>query len=41
MHIRIIKFVEDSNCFYTFQFGFRQNFSTNTAFVSRIEIIQS
>ena len=41
MHIRIIKFLEDSNCFHTFQFGFRLNFSTNTAFVSIIEITQS
>ena len=32
---------EGNNCFYDFQFGFRLNFSTNTALMSVIESIQN
>ena len=37
VHIRLIKFLEENNCFYHFQFGLRLNFSTNTALMSIIE----
>ena len=41
MHQRLNKFLEDSNCFYNLQFGFRLNLSTNNALLSVIENIQT
>ena len=41
MHQRLNKFLEESNCFYNLQFGFRLNLSTNNALLSTIENIQT
>ena len=41
MHQRLNKFLEESNCFYNLQFGFRLNLSTNNALLSIIENIQT
>ena len=41
MHQRLNKFLEESNCFYKLQFGFRLNLSTNNALFSIIENIQT
>ena len=39
MHQRLNKFLEEKNCFYNLQFGFRLNLSTNNALLSIIENI--
>ena len=41
MHKRLNKFLEQENCFYSLQFGFRLNCSTNNALMSIIENIQT
>ena len=41
MHQRLNKFLEESNCFYNLQFGFRLNLSTNNALLSITENIQT
>ena len=41
MHQRINKFLEENNCFYNLQFGFRLNLSTNNSLLSIIENIQT
>ena len=41
IHIRLIKFLEENNCFYDFHFWLRLNFSINTALMSVIESIQN
>ena len=41
MHQRLNKFLEESNCSYNLQFGFRLKLSTNNALLSIIENIQS
>ena len=38
---RLNLFLEQHRCFYTFQFGFRLNFSTNNALMSIVENIQA
>ena len=41
MHQRLDQFLEQKNCFYNLQFGFHLNLSTNNAFLSIIENIQT
>ena len=41
MHQRLIFFLEQCNCYYRFQFGFRLNYSTNSALMSIVENIQT
>ena len=41
MHKRLNKFLEQENCFYSLQFGFRLNCSTNNALMWIIENIQT
>ena len=41
MHEGLNKFLEESNCFYNLQFGFRLNVSTYNALLSIIENIQT
>ena len=41
MHQRLNKFLDETNCFYIWRFGFRLNLSTNNALLSIIEIIQT
>ena len=41
MHQRLNKFLEENNCFYNLQFGFRLNLSTNNTLLSIIENIQT
>ena len=41
MHIRVYTFLEQQNCFYNAQFGFRLSLSTNNALMSITENIQS
>ena len=41
MHHRLNKFLEETNCFYNLQFGFRLNLSTNNTLLSIIENIQT
>ena len=40
MHTRIYEFLEASNVFYNFQFGFRKKYSTNHALLSIVEEIR-
>ena len=40
MHTRIYDFLEQSNVFYKFQFGFRKKYSTNHALLSIVEEIR-
>ena len=40
MHERLDFFLEQYNCYYPFQFGFRLNYSTNSALMSIVENIQ-
>ena len=41
MHQRFNFFLEQCNCYYPFQFGFRLNYSTNSALMSIVENIQT
>ena len=41
IHIQLINFLDESNCFYDFQFGLGLNISTNTALMSVIGNIQN
>ena len=41
MHKRVYSFLEQQNCFYNTQFGFRLSLSTNNALMSITENIQS
>ena len=41
MYQRLNNFLEETNCFYNLQFGFRLNLSTNNALLSIIENIQT
>ena len=41
MHQRLNQFLEENECFYSHQFGFRLNISTNNALMSIIENIQT
>ena len=41
MHKRVYTFLEQQNCFYNAQFGFRLSLSTNNALMSITENIQS
>ena len=41
MHQRLNFFLEQYNCYYPFQFGFRLNYSTNSALMSIIENTQT
>ena len=41
VHIRVYKFLEDFNCLYSLQFGFRQKHSTNHALIDITETIRS
>ena len=41
MHKRVYSFLEQQNCFYNAQFGFRLSLSTNNALMSITENIQS
>ena len=41
MHQRLNQFLEENECFYPHQFGFRLNISTNNALMSIIENIQT
>ena len=41
MHQRLNFFLEQYNCYYPFQFGFRLNYSTNSALMSIVENIQT
>ena len=41
MHKRVQSFLEQQNCFYNTQFGFRLSLSTNNALMSITENIQS
>ena len=41
MHQRLNQFVQDNECFYPHQFGFRLNISTNNALMSITENIQT
>ena len=41
MHQRLNKFLDETNCFYNWRFGYRLNLSTNNALLSIIEIIQT
>ena len=41
MHQRLKFFLEQYNCYYSFQFGFRLNYSTNNALMSIVENIQT
>ena len=40
IHCRLNLFLEQSNCLYPFQFGFRLNYSTNNALMTIVESIQ-
>ena len=39
MHQRLIFFLKEYSCYYPFQFGFRLNYSTNSALISILENI--
>ena len=41
MHQRLNQFLEDNECFYPHQFGFRLNISTNNALMSITENVQT
>ena len=41
MYQRLNNFLEETNCFYNLQFGFRLNLSTNNTLLSIIENIQT
>ena len=41
MHQRLNQFLEDNECFYPYQFGFRLNISTNNALLFISENIQT
>ena len=41
MHKRLDFFLEQYNCYYPFQFGFRLNYSTNSALMSIVENIRT
>ena len=41
MHKGLYRFLEENNCFYDIQFGFRLNVSTDNALLSIIENIQT
>ena len=41
IHLRLNFFLETRNCYYSFQFGFKFNFSTNNALMSIVENIQT
>ena len=41
MHKRLNFFLEQYNCYYPFQFGFRLNYSTNSTLMSIVENIQT
>ena len=41
MYQRLNQFLEDNECFYPHQFGFRLNISTNNALMSIIENVQT
>ena len=41
MYQRLNKFLEQTNCFYNLQFGFRLNLSSNNTLLSIIENIQT
>ena len=40
IHCRLNPFLEQNNCLYPFQFGFRLNYSTNNALMTIVESIQ-
>ena len=41
MHQRLNQFLEENECFYSHQFGFRLNIFTNNALMSIVENIQT